>query len=161
MDDLQKVAVGCINDIESLGIMFGEITEIRFARLRKKSGHCIKYSNNTFCIEISLAFKKEKVDINNLKNAVCHELLHSCPGCQNHGELWIEYAKMLDAVYGYGILTYKSKDDMVGNKPTIHKMRCPNCGGFWDISKHEDWQRIQNGDKSYCAWCDTQYEIVF
>ena len=34
---------------------------------------------------------------------LAHELLHTCPGCQNHGPRWRGYAQQMNAAYGYHI----------------------------------------------------------
>ena len=34
---------------------------------------------------------------------LAHEVLHTCPGCRNHGALWKEYAARMNGAYGYAI----------------------------------------------------------
>ena len=38
-----------------------------------------------------------------ITNTIYHELLHTLPGCQNHGKLWKMYAKKVHDLFGFNI----------------------------------------------------------
>ena len=67
MHDLQKTVKACMKDIETLGIKLGNITKIKFARLRNRAGYCMWYSDDTNEIQISSSLQSEKIDIRHLK----------------------------------------------------------------------------------------------
>ena len=155
MRDLLSITVECIQELKDIGIPIQDdrVNEVKFARLPKgDAGICTLYSNNTFCIKISLFFKNEKTDISELRATICHELLHTCPDCYEHTGQWI----------GYGSATYKTDFDLKNkHMPVIHRLRCSRCGGYWNIRKECDWKRVQKGEKGICVWCGNYYTIDF
>ncbi len=165
MRDLLQITVECIKELKDIGILVQEdrIKEVKFARLSDNQiGVCSIYDDNTFDIKVALFLRNEKIDINELKATVCHELIHTCKGCHDHMKPWIDYAKMADEAYGYGIAVHKTKFDIVHkNKEILHRMVCPECGGSWNIRERCDWERIQNGTKVFCSWCRNYYTIDF
>lgn len=165
MRDLIQLTIDCIKELKAIEIPIqnDRIREIKFARLSSEdAGICTMYTNNTFRIKISLFFKNEKIDINELRETICHELLHTCPNCYQHTGKWIEYAKKIDATYGYEIVAYKTDFDLKNKHiPVIHRLRCPECEGYWNIRKKCDWKKIQNGAKYTCVWCGSCYETEY
>lgn len=165
MRDVIQITIECIKKLKAIGIPVQDdrIREVRFSRLPKEdAGNCEIYENNTFRIKVSLMFRNEKVDIDELCGTICHELLHTCPGCRQHTGKWSEYAKRADDVYGYGIMAYKTDYDIRNtHRPVLHRLRCPKCGGYWNIRKQCDWEKIENGAKGTCVWCGTSYEVEF
>lgn len=70
-------------------------------RAKKRFGCCIGSRKSGFVIELSAALPAAG-------RAVClqtlaHEVLHTCPGCQNHGPQWKTYAARMNAACGYHI----------------------------------------------------------
>ena len=61
---------------------------------------------------------------------LAHEVLHTCPGCRNHGARWREYAGRMNAAYGYEI----SRTGTCGElevpdlAPVKHLLVCRSCG---------------------------------
>lgn len=39
-----------------------------------------------------------------IRNTLIHELLHTCPGCLNHGQKWKAYARIVQNRFGYNIV---------------------------------------------------------
>lgn len=71
------------------------------SRAKKRFGCCIGGPGQGYTIELSAALPAAG-------RAVClqtlaHEVLHTCPGCQNHGPAWKAYAARMGAAYGYAI----------------------------------------------------------
>ena len=66
--------------------------------------------------------------------AVCqvlaHEILHTCPGCANHGARWQKWAGRMNQVYGYHI----SRTDSFAalgvedTRPVRYVLVCQGCG---------------------------------
>lgn len=71
------------------------------SRAKKRFGCCIGGPGQGYVIELSAALPAAG-------RAVClqtlaHEVLHTCPGCQNHGPAWKAYAARMGDAYGYAI----------------------------------------------------------
>lgn len=44
-------------------------------------------------------------------NTIIHELLHTCPGCMNHGKQWKTWAEKVRKTYGYNIKRTSDNDE--------------------------------------------------
>lgn len=64
-------------------------------RAKRRLGCCIR-NGNSFKIEIASAVVGNCTQTVLLKETLFHELLHTCPGCGNHGAAWKEYADILN-----------------------------------------------------------------
>ena len=64
-------------------------------------GCCIRQRDSSYRIELTdrLLAAEERACMQTL----AHEVLHTCPGCQNHGPLWQEYAQRMNKAWGYSI----------------------------------------------------------
>lgn len=69
------------------------------SRARRRLGCCRKAGGHFF-IEVSSSLLCEEA---RLRQTLVHELLHTCPGCQNHGERWKTYASVVNAAWGMEI----------------------------------------------------------
>lgn len=68
-----------------------------------------------------------------LKGILAHEVLHTCPGCHNHGERWKKYSAMFNEAYGYNIKRTSSYEELgIKENPKEKKYRyeitCQKCG---------------------------------
>lgn len=68
-----------------------------------------------------------------IKNVIAHEVLHTCPGCYNHGKLWKTYASKLNNIYGYNITSTTTYEKIGIQKPEKkeayrYKITCQRCG---------------------------------
>ena len=105
-------------------------------RAKKRFGACKKY-RKSFVIELSeMMLNADPVYI---KNILAHEVLHTCPGCQNHGKKWKYLAQLMNNTYGYKITTTTSYEKMGLENPNeiggaseknIYKyiIKCEKCG---------------------------------
>lgn len=61
---------------------------------------------------------------------LAHELLHTCPGCQNHGPRWKSYAQRMNAAYGYHIARTDTCEALgvPDRRPVRHLVVCDQCG---------------------------------
>ena len=61
---------------------------------------------------------------------LAHEVLHTCPGCRNHGALWKEYAARMNGAYGYAISRTGTCEALgVGDvRPVRPRLLCNRCG---------------------------------
>lgn len=61
---------------------------------------------------------------------LAHEVLHTCPGCRNHGQRWKEYARRMNEAYGYAISRTGSCEALgvADTRPVRHLVVCTHCG---------------------------------
>ena len=87
--------------------------------------------NPYFQIEICEAVLD--ADKQEVKNVLAHELLHTCPGCYNHGKRWKAYAEKINNIYGYNITSTTTYEKIGLKKPEKranhkYKIECAKCG---------------------------------
>ena len=92
-------------------------------------------------------------------NTIIHELLHTCPGCLNHGEKWKSYARVCKEKFGYNIERCggdKDDEEILKKAAKVrfhggHKLICIECGQEFNRSResnftlHPDWYRCNCG----------------
>lgn len=99
-------------------------------RAKKRFGMCIN-KNGRFTIELSsrLLNAPER----SCRQTLAHELIHTCPGCDNHGALFKKYADVMNRRYGYDIRRTNSNEEM-GLSPVSsdasfrYMLECQKCG---------------------------------
>ena len=147
--------------MQALGIPVSDrITEVTINRRAvRRLGCCHKNKDGSFWIEVS-----ERViqgDRHAVLEILCHELLHTCPGCLNHGAQFTRYAQKLNQAYGYHIS--RTADTTVletipDPKPARYLVRCKACG--------KEWQRYRRtGPAAYpehyrCPCCRGNLEVI-
>lgn len=99
-------------------------------RAKSRFGAC-KKNGPVFVIEISEIVLECEESI--IKKIIAHELIHTCPGCYNHGVRWRSYAEKMNRVYGYNIKTTDSYEDLGLERPekivkNKYMIQCSKCG---------------------------------
>ncbi len=56
-----------------------------------------------YIITINSILADVRNPVSALKNTIIHELIHTIPGCMNHGKYWKAYAKLANRKLGYHI----------------------------------------------------------
>ncbi len=66
----------------------------------------------------------------NLRQVLAHEVLHTCPGCANHGKSWKRWAALMSAAYGYDIRRTDSHESLgvADPRPARYLVVCSRCG---------------------------------
>lgn len=98
-------------------------------RAKRRLGCCYAQSGG-FLIEVSASLL-DKPD--RLKQTLCHELLHTCRGCRNHGELWKAYAKRVNEATGWEIKRLAEAEGEDLSQPLRrdeikYVLECQSCG---------------------------------
>lgn len=64
------------------------------------------------------------------RQTLAHELLHTCPGCGNHGPRWKAYAQRMNQAYGYHIARTDTfqRLGLPDTRPVRHLVVCQQCG---------------------------------
>ena len=80
--------------------------EIRFSKATSWYGQCRQnyvYGGKRYKYVISISVYHAQSNERAIRNTLIHELIHTCPGCLNHGPKWKAYAQMVESRYGYSI----------------------------------------------------------
>lgn len=167
MKNLDIVSQECFQILEALQIPYACNVLISYnRRLVKKWGYCRQMPDGTFAISISAILGQDDTPDQALKSVILHELLHTCPGCFNHGKLWKSYGKAIKKAYGIKIRATSDADSMnveehyyikcrhcksktwYPMRPRNIDRRCLVCGSaklscFYkdDTKKHREWKR--------------------
>lgn len=133
MRDLMRYANECLEMLDAIHIPYGNVVDWKInTRAKSRWGLC-KRTGSLFKIEISDRLLSEECDENGLINTILHELLHTVPGCFNHGSTWKEMARRVYKEYGIEIKREESAEEkgvaeIVMEKQYKYFLRCPDCG---------------------------------
>ena len=76
----------------------------------KKRYGCCRLKDGVYHIEVSEFILG--CDHGKIRGVLAHEVLHTCKGCYNHGDIWKKYAAMMNSAYGYNIKRTSSNEEM-------------------------------------------------
>lgn len=108
----------------------------------KRSLGITYYKNNTYQVKINAALD-DSLHPDRVKKILLHELLHTSPGCMNHGRPWKSLAAQIMECFpqyhitrlakpkDYAVTRFKCKDCGVRDyvfSSALTKSRCPYCG---------------------------------
>lgn len=96
-------------------------------RAKKRYGRCI-FRDGRY--EIELSARLQAADSSVVHTVLAHEVLHTCPGCMNHGARWKQYAAKMGERYGYSIQRTADYGLQPAQPPTEirYLLRCTSCG---------------------------------
>lgn len=158
---LQKLARSIVSDMRSLGLNPGRISCIGYNnRLTRTAGRCIskRIADTDYVIEIS-ALLKGKPDA--LRDVMCHELIHTCPGCNNHGKQFQAAARIM-SWKDYDVTTtfspQRAEEEQIDlppvrSQPYKYAAVCQSCGKIFKRKRicrlitHPEDYRCQCGGK--------------
>ena len=163
MRDLQSIYWNCIGLMDEIGMDYGNITDVVInTRAKRRWGQCkARFAGRnafgdpvyTYEISVSLVLLDEKVPVEGLQNTLIHEIIHTCPGCLNHGSEWKRRADKVRRELGYDIKRTNTLEEKgVSNsiyatydiKPK-YIVRCNKCGkeiGRYKMSNLIKYPRI-------------------
>ena len=81
--------------------------EIRLSKATSWYGQCQQnrvYQGRRYKFVISISAYHLQSSERAIRNTIIHELLHTCPGCLNHGAKWKKYADMVGQQFGFNII---------------------------------------------------------
>ena len=97
------------------------------SRAKRRLG-CCYVQNGVYSIEVSA---RQLDDRDKLRQTLAHELLHTCPGCRNHGERWKAYAQKVNEALGLSIqrLSPAEEETVPLRHDTVkYVLECQSCG---------------------------------
>lgn len=162
MRNLMDYAAECMSELDEIGIEYGNIVEFKVNTRAKKRWGQAKSIPGGYSINISSVLLDERNDVEGLKNTIIHEILHTCKGCQNHGENWKRLAAKVNRAYGYNIKRCSSADEKgvleetrppkpVRTTNTNYVVKCDKCGHVYTRTKMS--KLIQHPENYRCGCC--------
>lgn len=163
MRDLIDFTIQCMNELDRIGIPYGNVIDVTInTRAKKRWGQCRKVPGG-FTININVVLLDEKNDVEGLKNTIFHELLHTCPDCWNHGTKWKAYAAMVRRELGYNIQRTSSAEEKgVIKEPEVertpkYQIVCNGCGNIWERYKMS--KTIKQISRCRCDSCNGRLSV--
>ena len=113
-------------DMEKYHVPYVDVDFFLNPRLSSSLGRCIYKEKTVVRLELQSKFFLLGNE-SDIKNTICHELIHSSTLC-GHTGLWLQYAKIMNK-HGYDI----HRTSRVDIHPQIYKYEvyCPKCGKTW------------------------------
>ncbi len=96
-------------------------------RVQRRLGCCI-FQEGAYTIQVSSRILD---DLPLLWETLLHELLHTCPGCGNHGEKWKAHAQKVNQALGTRIQRTVKLDGApqpLRREEDKYLLRCEDCG---------------------------------
>ncbi len=159
-NELKELTLKIANELRDIGIPIS--TQIKDVKINKRAksrlGSCKAIKNGlgkrSFIIEISNEVLK--CETAKLYEIIIHELLHTCPGCFNHGKKWKEYGSRINRFCGLNINTVTSYEELGIKRPekkqeTIYVIKCKGCGQVY-IRKRM-CPLVRNPENYRCGKC--------
>lgn len=122
----------------------------RNTRAKKRFGRCI-HTAGTYTVEISAYL--ENADETFVRTVLAHEVLHTCPGCMNHGAAWKRYAALMRQQYGYAIARTASNTLLPETEPPAARyvLQCTACGAVFPRQKKSRLVQYPNRYRCKCG----------
>ena len=160
MRDLQEAAAQCLQELKAIGITCGHVEALSVNyRAKKRWGVC-KRTPGGFAIEIAAVLLEDNVPLASLKNTLIHELLHTCPGCDNHGAKWKALAQRVNQAYGYGIRRLASPEEKGVAAPEAAQVKyrfvCQGCGQT--VARMRSSRFTENYTRYRCGKCGGKFK---
>lgn len=122
--------------IQELKPIFPEVMSIQYSivfndRAIKRYGQCRKLADHFYEININKKFAQH-CKIEDVKNTIVHEILHSLPNGMNHKGQWSYYANIVNhKLPHYHITRTNCYEGYAETKPVPkYVVSCPHCKGI-------------------------------
>lgn len=163
MMNLQEILYECQRELDTLSIPYGNVAFITQGKMKTSWGTCKKYPNGTYSIKISDRLLNEDSSIKGLKATIVHELLHTCPGCMNHGAQWKAYAKAVNQKYDYSVQRCNSAEEKGVSPEAIVKsakyaFKCKKCGSI--ITRERRSKFTMHPERFRCSLCKGSFTRI-
>ena len=155
MNEFDALLARAVEQARALGIPVSARISPRVAVNRRavtRFGCCIRRGGE-YVIELSerLLEAEERACMQTL----AHEVLHTCPGCRDHGRRWKEYAGRMNAAYGYHITRTSTNEELglAEQRPPKYILRCTACGAQFKrlraspLTRHPERYRCRCGGR--------------
>ena len=152
--ELDQLFTDCKRKLLLINIPVAKDITLRInTRAKKRMGLCERNPlTNAYIVEASYfaLVNKEQVE-----NTLIHELLHTCEGCMNHGNLWKQYADKVKMYFNINIERTFSMSELEECGIIIPKAKytvyCSECGNSWDKHKQSNITKHPENYKCSCG----------
>lgn len=124
------------------------------SRAKKRLGCCIK-KDGSYIIELSTRLLTDRQDL--LSETLYHEILHTCPGCGNHGERWKSYAAVVNRALGLKI-SRTAKLESEEQPDPKYILKCRSCG--IEIARFKLSKVVKSPGRYRCGKCGGSLERI-
>jgi len=167
MKDLRKLYKECVLELNRINMDISDrIVEVKpNGRLRTVLGKC-KYSHRTgtYSIEINTCLLADEAETQAAKETIVHELIHTCPGCMNHGYEWKRRGDRASRMLGYHVERCASVDELetqgviVKQETYKYALVCDSCGNQY---KRKRWcEVLENPSRYKCGKCNGSLHTI-
>jgi len=141
LKDLRQMAEDCRAQLLALGLKPGPVATVTINRRAKTLfGRCRKDAAGGFHIEI-MAYLNSRRPLEEIRQTMMHELLHTLPGCGNHGAGFQEAARRVNGAYGFHISTTgQLSPEARETIPFNYVLKCGLCGS--ELKKYHRKPRL-------------------
>ena len=167
MKDLNKLYEECMEELTRINMDFSnKIVRVSVnGRLRTTLGVCNRdRRTGKFTIDINPALLADNVNDMEVKDTIIHEMIHTCPGCFNHGYEWKRRADRVNRMLGYHVSRTASRADMeaanvkVKREEFKYALECVECGSQY---KYNRWGKaLENPSRYRCGKCHGDLKTV-
>lgn len=161
---LANILNRCVKECTISGIEVGEITDIKINnRPKHRLGQCIQKVDGTYEIEISGFFLTDDVEDIIVRSTVMHEVLHTSPGCMNHGKTWTSNANYVNKKYGYKVSRCFDVTANAGVKNSYLKSskyiyKCDKCGNKVGFNRKCKFTKFTH--RYSCGLCGGKFKRI-
>ena len=152
---LQSIYKYVKRDFDRLNIPYTRDVPIVINSSAKRRQGCCKKKDGKFIIEISEFVLDYPVD--EIKNVVAHEIIHTCYGCFNHQKRFKAYGEKLKALSYKVTTTYKGEEKTPAELDARYMAVCQGCGEV--IYRIKRSPLITHPQKYRCAKCRGKFKV--
>lgn len=139
MKDVRKLYQICAEALRGIGMDISpDIVKVSVnGRLSRALGRCkrtVGYGWERYEIEFQPCILADGIDDHIPMEVIMHELIHTCPGCMNHGYEWKRRADRVNRMLGYNVSRLVSSEMLVANGVKLKEAEdkyaavCLECG---------------------------------
>lgn len=174
MRNFTQIMNECKQELDSIGMRnySNNIVSITVNnRLSRSLGRCKRAyyaTGEQYQIELAGKVARDNVDLHFVKNIIMHELVHTMPGCFNHGPRFQNTAYIINRKLGYHVGTHESVENMkaAGVQPkdkrmdAKYKVVCQKCGQ--EIYRQRWCDLTANPGNYKCgrAGCHGEFKVI-
>lgn len=140
-EEVETLFKKVINEFKALKIpISNEIERINVnKRAKRRLGACKieRTPDKKLMYKIEISEIALQCDERDIRGIIAHELLHTCPGCFNHGKKWKQYGDVAEKALGYKISRTIRYEDIGIKEPECterikYVIICPECGNRYE-----------------------------
>ena len=135
-------------------------TEIKISRARSFWAQIKYISKGKYSLKVSNVYEEiedEHTAKERLIGTMIHELIHTLPGCYNHGSKFKAACAVVNRkVPGYNLQRCTSMSDYGVKqevKPIKYVMSCGKCGATWNYRRRPNIMNMKEMNKHYTCAC--------